>query len=268
MNKIEINNLTFNYKSGKSEYLALDDISLSVKQGEFVCVIGSSGCGKSTLITLLAGLQTGFTGEALIDGVQITGPGTERSVVFQHYSLFPWMSTKKNIIFGMEQVKKWSNAEMSSRADEYLKRVGLAEYADKYPKELSGGMRQRVAIARSLAVESEILLMDEPFGAIDTKNRMDLQELLLELCAKENKDKNGKTVVFVTHDIDEAILLADRIIFMEPKRIKEEIAVPFGKDRKRKEVVASEEYSVLRRKLVSLFYAELSSKVGGEEVVL
>jgi len=265
MNKIELHHITFSYESGKENYTAIDDVSLSIKEGEFVCIIGSSGCGKSTLLNLIAGLQKATEGKALIDGQPIEGPGKDRCVVFQHYSLFSWMSAKQNIVFGMEQTKKWNAKEMSRRASDYLKRVGLSDYAHKFPNHLSGGMRQRVAIARALAADPDILLMDEPFGAIDTKNRMDLQELLLSLCSKEEK---RKTVVFVTHDIDEAILLSDRIVFMEPKHIKEEILIPFGKVRNRKEIVSSDEYTALRRHLVSLFYAELTDQVGGEEVVL
>jgi len=265
MGKIELNHITFAYDSGKEKHTAIDDVSLSINEGEFVCIIGSSGCGKSTLLNLIAGLCKATEGQALIDGEPIEGPGKDRCVVFQHYSLFSWMSAEKNIVFGMEQTKKWNAKEMSRRAADYLKRVGLSDYANKFPNHLSGGMRQRVAIARALAADPDILLMDEPFGAIDTKNRMDLQELLLNLCSKEEK---RKTVVFVTHDIDEAILLADRIVFMEPKRIKEEISIPFGKVRNRKEIVSSDEYTALRRHLVSLFYAELTDKVGGEEVVL
>jgi NitT/TauT family transport system ATP-binding protein len=265
MSKITLNNVSFAYGDGKDNYLALSNISLAVEEGEFICLIGSSGCGKSTLITLLAGLRGVSGGEILIDGQRVNGPGNDRSVVFQHYSLFPWMNAKKNIVFGMEQTKKWTAKEMDKRAADYLKRVGLLNYGESYPNQLSGGMRQRVAIARALAAEPDILLMDEPFGAIDTKNRMDLQELLLELCAREEK---RKTVVFVTHDIDEAILLADRIVFMAPKTVKEEIIIPFGRERRRREIVASEAYSALRRRLVSLFYAEISEKVGGEEVVL
>jgi NitT/TauT family transport system ATP-binding protein len=265
MSKIELKHITFAYESGNEIHTALNDVSLSIKEGEFVCIIGSSGCGKSTLLSLVAGLHKATEGNALIDGEPIQGPGRDRCVVFQHYSLFSWMNAQKNIVFGMEQTKRWDAKEMSRRASDYLKRVGLADYANKFPNQLSGGMRQRVAIARALAADPDILLMDEPFGAIDTKNRMDLQKLLLNLCSKEEK---RKTVIFVTHDIDEAILLSDRIVFMEPKRIKEEIAIPFGKVRSRKEIVSSDEYTALRRHLVSLFYAELTDQVGGAEVVL
>lgn len=266
MSKIELRNITLTYPAENESFVALEDLSLSIAEGEFICVIGPSGCGKSTLISLLAGLHFPTSGEVLIDGKPVTGPGKERCVVFQHYSLFPWMDAKKNVEFGIRQVaEKADHKEIEKQSLKYLNRVGLGEYTDKYPSQLSGGMQQRVAIARALAMDPEILLMDEPFGAIDTKNRMDLQELLLELCRQEEKPK---TVVFVTHDVDEAILLADRIIFMEPKKIKADIEVKFSRYRKRREIVASGEYADLRRRLVSLFYSDISNKIGGEEVVL
>lgn len=254
------------YNAETNPFLALDNFSLTIEEGEFVCVIGPSGCGKSTLITLLAGLHYATCGKVLIEGKEVTGPGKERCVVFQHYSLFPWMDAKKNVEFGISQVvDKKNSKEIENQTLKYLRRVGLGDYIEKYPSQLSGGMQQRVAIARALAMDPDILLMDEPFGAIDTKNRMDLQDMLLELCQQEEKPK---TVVFVTHDVDEAILLADRIIFMEPKKIKADIKLNFGRKRVRKEIVNSEEYASLRRRLVSLFYTDLIDKIGGEEVVL
>lgn len=264
MSKIEIKNLSFSYEENKDRTLALEDINLSIEKGEFICILGPSGCGKSTLLSLLEGLNVSSEGAIYIDGNEVKGPGTDRAVVFQHYSLFPWMSAKKNIIFGIKQGnKKYSRAERNELAKEYLKNVGLEDAGDKYPAQLSGGMQQRVAIARALAMESDILLMDEPFGAIDPKLRLELQELLSRL----SKEK-GKTVVFITHDIDEAILLADRIVVMEPGKIRAEIPVTIPSPRKRDEMIGTEEYQKLHKNLISLFYERVAQEIGNEEVVL
>ncbi|MEE1013373.1 MAG: ABC transporter ATP-binding protein [Clostridia bacterium] len=270
MNKIEIQNLTVNYTDKNKRFTALDDVSFSVKAGEFVSVIGSSGCGKSTLLSVLEGIHTPSQGTILIDGKPIHGAGTDRGVVFQHYSLFPWMSARKNVAFGVKQVRKGiSKAERLKIADEFLDKVGLENFKHKYPSQLSGGMQQRVAIARALAMDTDILLMDEPFGAIDAKNRTVLQELLLELWEGDGRQEK-KTVVFVTHDIDEAILLSDRIIMMStsPGRVHKEIVVPFKRPRNRAEIVQTSEYGTFRNELLSLFYSDIINKIGGAEVVL
>jgi NitT/TauT family transport system ATP-binding protein len=241
---------------------------MSINEGEFVSIIGPSGCGKSTLLSLLTGLNFPTDGYILLDGKQIQGTGTERGVVFQHYSLFPWMSARKNLIFGLKQVyKKKSKKEIEEIADKYLDLVGLGNFKNKYPSQLSGGMQQRVAIARAFAMNPGILLMDEPFGAIDAKNRVVLQELLLNLWDNGNE---RKTVILVTHDIDEAILLSDKIIVMSagPGTIKKQINVDFKRPRDRTSLIRSEEYTNLRNKLVSLFYDDLIEKIGGDEVVL
>ncbi|MDS1030219.1 ABC transporter ATP-binding protein [Bacillota bacterium LX-D] len=266
MTKIKLKNVTFRYKDQNGEYTALRDINLAVEEGEFLSVIGPSGCGKSTLISLFAGLYFPAEGSIILDGRKINGTGSERGVVFQHYSLFPWMTAKKNLIFGLKQVKKDSSRrEIERIADNYLELVGLGSFKNQYPFQLSGGMQQRVAIARALAMEPNILLMDEPFGAVDAKNRMALQELLLRLWESGEKKK---TVVFVTHDIDEAILLADRIIIMssDPGKIKKEIVVPFTRPRDRSQLFRSPAYSDLRNRLVNLFYDDLLEKME-EEIV-
>ena len=248
MSKIEINNLTVDYIEKKKSFTALKNVSFSIEEGEFVSIIGSSGCGKSTLLSILEGINTATEGEILINGEPITGTGPDRGVVFQHYSLFPWMTARKNV-------------------DEFLQKVGLEQFKNKYPSQLSGGMQQRVAIARALAMDTDILLMDEPFGAIDAKNRTILQELLLELW--ENATPR-KTVVFVTHDIDEAILLSDKIVMMtaNPGRVYREISVPFDRPRNRAELVQTKEYTKFRNELLAMFYSDIVSKIGGEEVVL
>ena len=260
MSKIKIENLSFTYEEHQQKFKALKDINLSIEEGEFICILGPSGCGKSTLLTLLEGLNKTTQGQILIDGKPIHGPGIDRAVVFQHYTLFPWLTAKKNVIFGIKQSrKKYTRAEREDKAMEYLTQVGLNDAADKYPSQLSGGMQQRVAIARALALESDILLMDEPFGALDPKIRQELQEQFSRL-SKENH----KTVVFVTHDIDEAILLADRIVVMEPARIRAELPVTIPGPRKREALSGTKEYEGLHRKLISLFYDRVAEEIDGE----
>ena len=270
MSKIEIQNLTVDYAEKNSHFTALKDVSFSVEAGEFVSVIGSSGCGKSTLLSILEGINTPTSGSICIDGEPIHGTGPDRGVVFQHYSLFPWMTARKNVAFGVKQVKKdVSKEERLKIADEFLDKVGLEKFKDKYPGQLSGGMQQRVAIARALAMDTDILLMDEPFGAIDAKNRTILQELLLKLWEGDGT-KERKTVVFVTHDIDEAILLSDRIVMMSssPGRVYKELTVPFSRPRNRAELVQTREYAAFRNELLALFYGDIVNKIGGSEVVL
>lgn len=270
MSKIEIKNLSVDYTEKNSRFTALKDVSFSVEAGEFVSVIGSSGCGKSTLLSILEGINSPTEGTILIDGLPIHGTGPDRGVVFQHYSLFPWMTARKNVAFGVKQVKKdLPQAERLKIADSFLDKVGLEDFKNKYPSQLSGGMQQRVAIARALAMDTDILLMDEPFGAIDAKNRTILQELLLKLWEGDGTQEK-KTVVFVTHDIDEAILLSDRIIMMSasPGRVYKEIVVPFQRPRNRAELVQTKEYGKFRNELLSLFYSDIVGKIGGNEVVL
>ena len=270
MSKIEIRNLTVEYTEKNKSFTALEDVSFSVEAGEFISVIGSSGCGKSTLLSILEGINAPTKGMILIDGTPINGTGLDRGVVFQHYSLFPWMTARKNVAFGVKQVRK--NLPQSERlkiADEFLDKVGLEEFKNKYPSQLSGGMQQRVAIARALAMDTDILLMDEPFGAIDAKNRTILQELLLKLWEGDGT-QDKKTVIFVTHDIDEAIWLSDRIVMMSshPGRVNKEIPVPFERPRNRAELVQTKAYGKFRNELISLFYSDIASKIGGSEVVL
>jgi NitT/TauT family transport system ATP-binding protein len=266
MSKIEIRDLKLIYATDTTEFLALQDINITVEDGEFVCVIGSSGCGKSTLLSVLEGLIPPSGGQVLIDGVPIKGTGPERAVVFQQYTLFPWMTAKQNVVFGMKQVRRdLSGHQFDAVAEEFLGRVGLTEFMHKLPGELSGGMQQRVAIARALSVNPKILLMDEPFGAIDAKTRVILQEMLLKLWAD---DAEKKTVVFVTHDIDEALLLSDKIFFMQPKKISQEIPVNLPRPRSKESLYDNEEYRRLRARLVGLFYHNVTEQIGGEEVVL
>ncbi len=261
--KIEIKHVSFEYEGKKENFPALNDVNIEIDKGEFICLLGNSGCGKSTLLSILSGLNKPSSGELLIDEKPVLGPGVDRAVVFQHYSLFPWLTAKGNVLFGIKQSgKKYKKEERNELANYYLKAVELFEAKDKYPNELSGGMQQRVAVARALALESDILLMDEPFGAIDPKLRLELQELVLKL-----SKNNGKTVVFVTHDIDEALLLADRIFVMEPGKIKEEVVVDLKSPRKREELVKTKKYQELYQKLFSLFYSRIKEDIYEETML-
>ena len=268
--KIEVKHLTVNYAEKNREFTELRDVNFTVADGEFVSIIGASGCGKSTLLSVLEGLYKQADGSITISGKPLEGTGKERGVVFQHYSLFPWMTTRKNIAFGIAQVRKdLSKKERLAIADSFLEKVGLGEFGSKYPSQLSGGMQQRAAIARALAMDTEILLMDEPFSAIDAKNRIVLQELLLKLWEGDGTEPR-KSVVFVTHDIDEAILLSDKIVVLtaHPGTVAEIIPVPFERPRDRQKLVQSPEYGKFRSRLLRLFYNDIAERIGGEEVVL
>lgn len=269
MNKIEIDNISLTYHTGKTSFQALSNVSFNIQDGEFVSIIGSSGCGKSSLLGILEGLTAPTSGQVRINGKDIQGPGKERSVVFQQYALFPWMTAEKNVAFGLKQVKPdLSRKERLELANVYLKKVGLAEAGKKYPRDMSGGMQQRVAIARALAMDTEILLMDEPFGAVDAKNRVILQELLLKLWEGDGNQKK-KTVVFVTHDVDEAILLSDRIIMMKanPGQVNKEIKVPLPRPRNRSELVKTQEYSQIRNEIMALFFGDIKEKIDQEAMI-
>ncbi|MBD5452225.1 MAG: ABC transporter ATP-binding protein [Lachnospiraceae bacterium] len=256
--KIEIKNVSFDYVEKKTRFEALKNINLNIRSGEFVCILGSSGCGKSTLLSLLTGLNRAKEGKILVNGEEIKGPGIDRAVVFQQYSLFPWLTVKGNILFGIRQSgKKYSKKEREELADSYVESVGLTSAKDRYPNQLSGGMKQRVAVARALALESDILLLDEPFGAIDPKLRLELQELVSKLCVEHKK-----TVVFITHDIDEAILLADRVVVMEPGKLRSILKVNLPHPRVRDELVRTDEYEKLHRQLISSFYDHVEDHIG------
>jgi NitT/TauT family transport system ATP-binding protein len=202
---IELRSLSVSFGRSGRETTALRDISLEIRAGELLAVLGPSGCGKSTLLNVVAGFEPASAGRVLVDGRPVDGPGPDRPVVFQQHSLFPWMTALDNVAFGLRMADARA-APARARARDYLGLVGLSEVLDRYPHELSGGMQQRVGLARALAVEPKVLLMDEPFGALDTQTRLLMQEQLLKLW-----DRWRHTVVFVTHDIDEAIFLADRV---------------------------------------------------------
>lgn len=215
---IEMKNVRYSYENSRET--VLEDLSLTVRDGEFLCVLGHSGCGKSTLIHLLAGLLPLQSGSITRDGRNMNVPGMDRAVVFQQYSLFPWQTVRKNVLFAMKKSRRFGKEEMEKRADLFLEKTGMSGAQDKYPFQLSGGMRQRTAIARALACGAEVLLLDEPFGALDPAIRSDLQKLLRGLWKEENK-----TVIFVTHDLDEALALGTRLVFLRNGRIEREMDI-------------------------------------------
>ena len=215
------------YRSQGADMPALIDINLEIEGGEFICLLGPSGCGKSTLLKIIAGLIPASSGRITIDGKPINGPGPERAVVFQDYALFPWMTVRDNIEFGLE-ARKLARSARKEISTKLLRTVGLSDFADRFPHHLSGGMKQRVSIARALAVNPSLLLMDEPFGALDAQTRQTLQDELLRIWREYRK-----TVIFVTHSIEEAIYLSDRIVVMtaRPGRIKEIMTVQEARPR-------------------------------------
>ena len=225
MTKLKIDNVVKEYNGNKGKTVALNGVSLDIKENEFICVVGPSGCGKSTLLNIIAGLLEPTSGAVYLDGKKIEGTGVERGVVFQGYALFPWRTVLKNVMFGLE-MKRVPKAQAEEIAKKYIKAVGLEGFEHAYPKELSGGMRQRVAIARAYAADPEVLLLDEPFGALDAQTRVQLQSELLNTWEHEKK-----TCFFITHDVDEAIILAQRVIIMSarPGRIKRivDIDIPY-----------------------------------------
>lgn len=230
------------FEGDAGETVALDGIDFDVGDKEFVSIIGTSGCGKSTMLTIIAGLEEATEGEVLLDGEEILGPGRDRGVVFQTYTLFPWMTARENIEFALRGPKK----ERREIAREHIELVGLEQFADAYPRQLSGGMRQRVAIARALSYKPEILLMDEPFGALDAQTRQLMQELLMRIW-----EEHKLTVVFITHDIDEAVFLSDRVLIMtaRPGKLKQDLKIEVDRPRTF-EVLSSPEFFEYKAQLL------------------
>ena len=238
--RLEMEGISKTFDTGEQSVLALEDVSISLAENEFVTLVGTSGCGKSTLLSIAAGLQDASAGEVLVDGHPVQGPGRDRGVVFQSYTLFPWLNAQENIEFALRG-ESLSASERSEQSMEHLKLVGLEDFADKYPNQLSGGMQQRVAIARALSYRPEILLMDEPFGALDALTRQLMQELLTNIW-----EQHKLTVLFVTHDVEEAVYISDRVLVMtnRPGRIKKEVKVDLPRPRSY-EMVASPEFGDL-----------------------
>lgn len=220
---LDVQHLGKVFRSQDGETVALEDVCFQTHRRELCCVLGPSGCGKSTLIRILAGLEYPTSGQVLLDGKPVSGPGADRGMVFQGYTLFPWLTVKKNVMFGLTLRPDSSEAEAEAEARSWINMVGLSRFENAYPAQLSGGMKQRVAIARALANQPRILLMDEPFGALDAQTRAQMQAHLLEIW--KNVDV---TILFITHDLDEAVYLADRILVLKahPGRVDELIEVP------------------------------------------
>lgn len=249
--KLQVQNLSKTYRSDGHEVVAIDEINLEIRNKEFATILGPSGCGKSTLLRIVAGLVKPTRGVVRLDGSAIGGPGRDRGMVFQSYTLFPWLTVQENIQFGLE-VSGMPRAAQEQVAREFVEKVGLRGFERAYPKALSGGMKQRVAIARALANNPAILLLDEPFGALDAQTRSLMQELLTSVW-----EELHKTILFVTHDVEEAIFLSDRVFIMtaRPGRIKAEIDIPLERPRSY-ELKASETFLRLKKRALTLIREE------------
>ncbi len=246
--QIRIENLGKTYYTDDSETVAIRDFNLNVRKGELITIVGPSGCGKTTLLRMIAGLLEPTTGKILIDGKECKGTGSDRGMVFQDYALFPWRSVRKNIEFGLE-VANVPKDQRKIKSDELLRMVGLENFADARIHELSGGMKQRVAIARALATSPDVLLMDEPFGALDAQTRNLMQEALIDIL-----DQTDQTVIFITHSVDEAVSLSDRIVVLtkRPATIKSIFDIPWSHPRDR----ASQEFTTLRKQILEELRSE------------
>jgi NitT/TauT family transport system ATP-binding protein/sulfonate transport system ATP-binding protein len=244
---LSINDVSKVFSVNNEPVEALRAANLQIDKGEFVCLIGASGCGKSTLLRIIAGFETPTSGDVRVLDAPITGPGSDRGMVFQDYALFPWMTVRDNIAFGPRQ-KKLSSSEVKDSTDKYLEMVGLTKFADRFPYQLSGGMKQRVAIARVLANEASILLMDEPFGALDALTREQLQDELLEIWARTRV-----TILFVTHSVEEATMLADRVVVMTagPGKIESDNRIRLARPRDVSAPDFNDQRRVLTEKLTS-----------------
>jgi len=256
LDHIVVANLDKRFVSSDREVIALKGIDLAIARGEFVCLLGPSGCGKSTLLNIIAGFIPPSSGTILMDGAPVSLPGPDRGVVFQEYALFPWMTVAQNIAFGLD-TKRMAAQEKEQRVNRLLEKLGLSEFRDRFPRDLSGGMRQRVAIARVLAIDSPVLLMDEPFGALDALTRRNLQDELLRIWRE-----SGKTILFVTHSIEESLYLADRIVVMtyRPGTIKRQqlVDMPHPRD------PAGVEFNEIKRELGQLVMEEQQRHVSDE----
>jgi NitT/TauT family transport system ATP-binding protein len=252
--KIEISNLRKVYHGRAGEVVALNNLDLTIDENEFICVVGPSGCGKTTVLNIIAGLEDKTAGSVKVNGEEVAGPGKGRGVVFQQYALFPWKTVIENVEFGLV-LEKISKKERREIAERYLELVGLSKFANAYPKELSGGMKQRVAIARAYAVKPDVLLLDEPFGALDAQTRAQLQENLLHTWESERK-----TCFFITHDVEEAVILAQRIIIMgaNPGGIREivEVDIPYPRNQETK---LTPRFNEIKNEIWSKVYQEYMS---------
>lgn len=263
---VSVENLSKHYPSKGEDLVVFEDVDITIDKGEFVCIIGHSGCGKSTILNVLAGLDTATSGSVIMDEKEVSGPSLERGVVFQRYSLLPWLTTLDNVVFGVrERFPKWSKAQIKEHSEKFLNMVGLTEAIHKKPSELSGGMRQRVSIARAFATSPKLLLLDEPFGALDALTRGIIQDELIKIWSETHQ-----TVFMITHDVDEAILLADRILLMTngPKaRVAESVKISIDRPRNRATIIDDPKYYKIRNHLVNFLVTrsgELSGSVDTE----
>jgi nitrate ABC transporter ATP-binding subunit len=256
--QLAVRGVTKRFAVGSDEIEALARVDLTIDTGQFVCLIGASGCGKSTLLRIVAGFEEPTVGHVFVQGKPITGPNSDRGMVFQDYALFPWMTVRQNVGFGPRQ-RELPRQEIKEIADEFVKLVGLERFADRYPHQLSGGMKQRVAIARVLANNASILLMDEPFGAIDALTREQLQHELLQIWKRTRV-----TIIFVTHSVEEAVLLADRVLVMSagPGRIENDIPIDLPRPRD----VSSPEFNAVRRDVARRLTSHLAPSRALESV--
>lgn len=258
-NAIEIKDVTVRFDTNKGEFIAIKNIDLEIKKGEIVSLIGHSGCGKSTLMNTISGFVKPTSGEVIVNGKRVIAPGPDRGIVFQNYSLLPWLTVYKNIYEAVDSAMKGATKQVVSEiVEKSLKMVNLYEHKDKLPGQLSGGMKQRVAIARAFAINPSVLLLDEPFGALDALTKGDMHIELLKLW---NLDNRSKTIVMVTHDIEEAIFLSDRIVVMNngpEATIREIETVNISRPRNKRDIVNSPEYRRIRERLLSLLAGKIS----------
>ena len=252
MSYLKIENMEITFQSIKGRFVAVTDINLDIQKGQIVSIIGHSGCGKSTIMNAIAGMTFPTSGRVQLDGKEIKGPGPDRGIVFQNYSLLPWLTVYDNIYEAVDAALKISKTEKKETVERYLRMVNLWDHREKYPKQISGGMKQRVAIARAFAIDPEVLLLDEPFGALDALTKASLHIELLKLW---NLTQRSKTIVMVTHDIEEAIFLSDRIVVMNngpAATIREIEEVHLPRPRNKKETINQPEYIAVRERLLSL----------------
>ena len=256
---VEVNNVSVSFKTAKGLYTAVKDITLSVKKGEIISLIGHSGCGKSTLMGTISGMVKPTAGEVIVNGKKVSSPGPDRGIVFQNYSLLPWLTVYKNIFVAVDSALKDKTAvEKKELAEHNLKMVNLWEHKDKLPGQLSGGMKQRVAIARAFSINPKVLLLDEPFGALDALTKSTMHVELLKLW---NLDHREKTIIMVTHDIEEAIFLSDKVVVMNngpAATIKEIVDVPLNRPRNKKDIVHDPVYMKIHDKLLNLLIDKFS----------
>jgi len=255
--RIAFDRVSMEFPTAAGPLRVVEDVSYRIGDGEFVSIIGPSGCGKTTTMNLVAGFVKPTKGSVLLDDAPVTGPGPDRGVIFQEYGVFPWLTVRQNIAFGLNlRASRVPQEERNATCDRYMHLMGLADFADAWPKTLSGGMRQRLAIARAYAVRPEFLLMDEPFGALDAQTRSAMQDLLIEVLQAE-----GKTVMLITHSVEEAVYLSDRIVVMtaRPARIREIVTVPFGHPREQS-LHETHEFGELRSHVRDLVMKEYAAQ--------